>query len=231
MNPTIWPLFFNEELLDSESDVAETGNGIYVSKTIFTEFMNEDTDDFIALELTFDNRIAVCHIIGTHNADDDDAIYAPGWMCNSIGCSGGEPVLMKRVHPSIGTKITIKPENTSYTEADDPVEALRNGFESYSCLTPGIDIPLLVNGKVINVTILDTGSMGPICIRGVELEVEIEADAPSTNVIEAPVLMPTLLSNQEPIDFSSMLPPVSVVDNRFPGTGRVLGSGNKFRRI
>jgi hypothetical protein len=228
MTNTVWPLFFNDELLDSEIAKAEAGNGIYISKSGFARFMGDHTDEFVALELGFGDKIAVCHIIGTHNGDDT-AIYTPGWMCNSIGCSGGEDVLIRRIYPSIGTKIIINPQNTTYTEADDPVEALRNGFENYSCLISGIEIPLLVNGKIINVAILDTGVTGPICIRGVELSVEIAAEPDSTNIIEqpdCPVYIP-----QEPIDFSSMLPPTPVIDNRFPGTGRVLGSGNKYRRI
>lgn len=226
----MWPLFYNEELLDSESQLAETGNGVYISKTGFADFMPDNTDEFVAIELSFNNKSAFCHIIGTHNGDDE-ALFAPGWMCNSIGCSGGEDVQIKRVYPSIGTKITIKPQNTRYTEGEDPVEALRNAFESYSCLISGIEIPLLVNGQILNVAILDTVVDGPICIRGVELEVEIavDPDAISSNIIEEPIVPIQVV--EEPIDFSSMLPIPVVQDNRFPGTGRVLGGGNKYRRI
>jgi len=215
----LWPVCFNEELLESEVQQCETGNGIYISKDEFSNYMSEETGEFIALELKFNNISAYCHIIGTHNIDSE-MIFAPGWVCNLLGANSGEVVSVQRAYPSMGTKITIKPKNTNYSKSADPVEALRNAFESYSCLVSGIEIPMMVNGEILDVAILHTSVVGPICIRGVELEVEIASE--NTPDVNANHFVEDDFAKLEPL-----IPVPKSQPSRFQGVGRVLGTGKK----
>jgi hypothetical protein len=99
----------------------------------------------------------------------------------------------------------------------DPVGALRNAFEHYSCLDAGQSIPLIVGQNRVYVDIVGTNSDGPICIRGLEIEVEIARplDEPE------PEPVPAVVATHEPM--VEEVKPV-VVDTRFPGTGYRLGS-------
>ena len=95
-----------------------------------------------------------------------------------------------QICPKIGNKIKIKPHSDFYAYLPDPVEALRNGFEKYSILVKNTTIPLMIEDRVLYVDILDTHTdNSPICIRGVELEVEIEEIASNPiPIIPAPVI-------------------------------------------
>ena len=235
MLKTVLPICFNVELSEADISNCETSNGIYISGSVFSHFMTDANDEFIALELKHNNHSAYCHITGIHSADTN-VIFAPGWICNMLCADNEETISITRVYPSIGTKITIKPQNSYYTELDDPVEALRNAFESYSCLMSGIEIPLSVGGKLLNVAINDVSNEGPICIRGVELEVEIAEDLEhdisgqfvSGSVVSGPV-EPFDSGPVEPFDFGPMISMPDAI-NPFPGSGRVLKDYNRIKR-
>jgi hypothetical protein len=238
MTSIIRPIYFNEELTEEQITHNETSNGIYISQKGFKKFMTDDTDEFIALEISFDNRCVICHIIGTHYSGTN-IIFAPGWICNLLGTNNDEDIHIKRVFPSMGTKIIIKPQNTSYTQLPDPVEALRNAFENYSCLISGIEIPLNVGGEILHVSILDTNTEGPICIRGVELEVEIVAEITENSFEFNSILpLPSYIDsfpdkggglNSDLSEFNSMLPMPTHI-SAFPGEGRVLKDYNCNKR-
>jgi hypothetical protein len=143
--------------------------------------MNTDDEQLVIIEMTSGTRSVCAHICGVH--ESDDAVFAPFWMCELLGQGAGETTVeLGQVHTSIGNRIRIQPYTSEYAKLDDPVSALRNGFENYACLSSGLDIPLLINGDKLIVSIIDTRHTGPICIRGLELEVEIEA--PLDSLIE-----------------------------------------------
>jgi hypothetical protein len=176
---TLYPLLFNETLTDDIINTGECGDGIYVSDSRFRLFMGgggadaANEESLVVISIKCGDRSVNTFIKGTHT-EAPECVFAPSWICNVLGCNGGETVELGRAYPSIGSKITIKPHTSGYSLLDDPVSELRNAFENYSCLSAGLDIPLNVAGETLVVSIIDVGSEGPICIRGVELEVEIE---------------------------------------------------------
>jgi len=213
--------------------------------------MDTDDEQLVIIEISNGTRSVCAHICGVH--ESDDAIFAPFWMCELLGYGSGEiTVELTHVYPSIGNRIRIQPYTSEYAKLDDPVSALRNGFEKYACLSSGLDIPLLINGDRLIVSIIDTHNTGPICIRGLELEVEIEKPLDSLIEEEESVVLPepkrarytegvanTIVDASMPPtlapvaddDFGdSMFPaamlPASVTPssntNRFPGRGRRL---------
>ena len=246
MPTTIYPLCFNEHIFDTEISSRETADGIYLSIQRFSQFMNVDDETVVVLELKCGDRTVYAHICGSHS-DDDATVYAPSWMCQILRCEGGEEIEMRQCAPSMGLKITIQPHTSEYATLDDPVSALRNAFENYACLVSGIDIPLNVAGSRLIVSIVDTGFEGPICIRGVELEVEIqtpldsESESELNEMVSQPVNFSQMISEpvnfsqmisepvnfsqmiSEPVDFSQMISAPVPVDKRFPGVGRRLG--------
>jgi len=233
MPTTIYPLCFNEHIFESEIESRETSDGVYLSIGRFGAFMRDDDDTVVVLQLTCGDRTIYAHICGSHG-DDEGIIYAPSWMCALLRCTGGEEIELKQCNPSLGTKITIQPHTSGYATLEDPVAALRDAFENYTCLMSGIDIPLTVGGANLIVSIVDTGMEGPVCIRGVELEVEIQTplDAPEPPAFEPaapapepPAVEPVALNEQMlPGSFNSLWVPAAPVDKRFPGVGRRLGS-------
>jgi len=170
---TLYPLCFNETLLESQIQQYECSDGIYVSTNRFGLFMTDGDESLIVISINCGSRSVFSTIRGTHTGADD-IVYAPSWICQLLGAECGTVVELERAHPNLGSSITIKPHTSQYSLLEDPVSELRNAFENYSCLTSGVDIPLLVAGEIVIVSILDTDSLTPICIRGVELEVKIE---------------------------------------------------------
>lgn len=222
----------------------ECSDGLYVSTGRFRELMNADNDEMVVYRITCGDREVFAHLSGTHNSEPN-IIYAPAWICSALDCVGEEPVEMERAYPTLGRKIKIKPHSTEYTKADDPVAVLQHAFEAYSCIMPGVDLPLMVDGQRIVVSILETNG-GAICIRGVELEVEIEGDEEEVERVD-PDLEAAIAASVKPTNdvvessFASMLPPVAVAgtqgagagafvtddDPRFPGRGYRLGGAKR----
>ena len=171
----LYPLLFNEALTDDVINSGECGDGIYVSESRFRLFMGGGAEEetLIVIAVKCGERSVNTFIKGTHT-EAPECVFAPSWICNILGCNGGETVELGRAYPGISSKITIKPHTSGYSLLEDPVSELRNAFENYSCLSAGLDIPLNVAGETLVVSIIDVGAVGPICIRGVELEVEIQ---------------------------------------------------------
>jgi hypothetical protein len=237
MPTTIYSLCFNTNLFDTEISGGETSDGIYLAMGRFRAFMGMDDDSVVVLELTCGDRTVYAHIKGVHS-DDDAIIYAPNWMCQVLRCTGGEEIELRQCNPSMGTKITIQPHTSEYAGLEDPVSALRDAFEHYTCLVSGIDIPLTVAGSRLIVSIVDTGREGPVCIRGIDLEVEITSPLDSASeeiAADAAINTNTHVNNHVAVDFDQMLPaaaidfsqmispPAAAADKRFPGVGRRLG--------
>jgi hypothetical protein len=224
-----YPLCFHNTILESELDIQECSDGIYLSTDMFRYFNRADSDELVIIKLSKGNNTSYGHIIGTHT-DDRESVYMPPWMCQLLGADCGDPIQVEQYKDCrIGLNIRIQPHESFYATLEDPTAALRDAFEHYTVIQASTEIPLLVNGRQLVVSIIDTDSMGPICIRGMELAVNI--DTPLDYVepeVQAPVETNTVQEHAS-VDFSTMLPasllaPLQQEDKRFPGVGRVLGS-------
>jgi hypothetical protein len=215
----LFPLCFNDSLTELQIDSYECSDGIYVSNSRFRLFMTDGDDSLIVLSVKRGDNFVYSYIRGTHSGLDE-AVYGPSWMCQVLGVDSGDAVELERVHPNLGSSITIKPHTSRYSLLEDPVSELRNAFENYACLTYGVDIPLMVAGELLTVSIIETGSETPVCIRGIELEVKIETpldrEAEEASA-EAEAAAAKVEQRQE--DFANMFDVPIVADNRFPGRG------------
>ena len=223
---TLYPLCFNESLTEDQIQNYECSDGIYVSANRFRLFMTDGDDSLIIISLKRGDRCAYTYIRGTHTGLDE-VVYAPSWICQVLDVEGGETIELEKAHPSLGSTITIKPHTSQYSLLDDPVSELRNAFENYSCLSAGVDIPLMVSGEVIIVSIIETGSKEPVCIRGIELEVKIETpldkEAEEALAAEEEALAASAAAAAErALAAAAAKPP----DNRFPGRGYRLDGKN-----
>jgi len=223
-----YPLCFHNTILESELDVQECSDGIYLSADLFRHFNRVDSDELVIIKLSKGPVSAYAHIVGTHT-DARTSVYMPPWMCQFLNADCGDPVQLEQYKDCrIGLNIRIQPHESFYATLDDPTAALRDAFEHYTVIQTGMEIPLLVNGRKLVVSIIDTDSMGPICIRGMELAVNIDTPL---DYVEPEVPAANAFEEQKPVDFNSMLPDSLVKhlseDKRFPGVGRVLGSSKK----
>jgi hypothetical protein len=223
MNNLILKIFYlHETLSDKEIEKYNSSNSIIVSKVIFEYLTQQNTSEkVLILGLYFNTKKIYVNVEDSHE-DNDNVAYVPSWIYEYLNYKEDGLVNYMQVYPKTGNKIKIKPKSDFYAYLDDPVTALRNGFESYSCLLHGTIINININDIPLEVEILETYINNqkiinqPIYIRGVELEVDIESTIP-----EEPLFVPETI--EEKIDFSSMLPPTSVIDPRFPGKGKKLG--------
>jgi Ubiquitin fusion degradation protein UFD1 len=224
MPTNLYSLLYHETLPEAEIEGRECSNGIYVSSTRFSG-LNYGTNDneMVILKLTHGSRSVLAHITSIHTGESS-VMYAPTWMCMHLGLDEGDnDIVVERVHPALGSKITIQPYTSEYTKEVDPVGALRNAFEHYSCLDAGQSIPLIVGQNRVYVDIIGTNSDGPICIRGLEIEVEIARplDEPEPEPEVAVAAVPTAVATHEPMVEEVK---TAIADTRFPGTGYRLGS-------
>jgi hypothetical protein len=224
----LYPICFNTALSEDQLFENECGDGIYVSSSRFAIFNSDDDENMVTLSIKKGGNEISAHIIGTHTGDSD-AVYAPSWICNRILSEPGDFVELGRIYPVTGNTITIKPHTSDYELLDDPAAELRNAFERYSCIHAGIDIPLLVAGSVLTVSIIDNGFGEPINIRGIELSVEIataldkEASvaAAAKALEEANAVAAATKALEEAAAFKEE-EEKAAIDKRFPGKGRRL---------
>jgi hypothetical protein len=173
-------------------------------------------------------------------------------MCQQLECDCGDAVSVELFsNTRTGLNIRIQPHTSGYAILDDPVTALSTAFEHYTVLVSGMTIPLFVNGSNLLVNIIDTHSDKPICIRGMELSVEIDTPLDMPVVEEEPLAKRSKIDsntlnaieyknnglgnegnggnggnggNEDDEDDFNVLPPVVQEDKRFPGKGYALGS-------
>jgi hypothetical protein len=208
--------FYLNSLLSEENiETYNSSNSIIVSKNLFEEIT---PGNVYILGLYYNNKKIFVDIKDSHY-DEPDIIYVPLWIYQHFEYKDDDLVNYMHVHPKTGNKIKIRPRDNFYSFLDNPVTALRNGFEQYSCLIKGTVIPININGKELDVEILDTYMNNqPIYIRGIELEVDIQ-ELENKNQKEDKKV------NKEPeFDFDEpMIPSLNTnVLNKFPGTGHKL---------
>jgi hypothetical protein len=226
-NLTLQTFYLHETLTDENIERYNSSNNVIISKYLFDNFINShlllSNDTALTIELHYNNKKIYVNIIDSHNTEDT-IVYVPLWIYEYLNYTEDDLVSCIRVYPETGNKIKIKPRSDFYAYLDDPVTALRNGFEEYSCLVKDTVISININGIQLDVEILETyinnesSNNQPIYIRGIELEVDIESNEPEPEPVQEPELEP----EPEP-DFDSMLPP-SYSNNisKFPGKGNKL---------
>ena len=231
MNNLVLKTFYlHETLSDTIIEKYNSSNSIIVSKFIFEYLTQQNTSEKVLIIGLYYNTKKIYVNVEDSHSDQDNIAYVPSWIYEYLNYKEDGLVNYMQVYPKTGNKIKIKPRGDFYAYLDDPVTALRNGFEAYSCLLYGTIINININDIPLEVEILETYinnekiTNQPIYIRGVELEVDIES---SIQEETKPVPEPeqNLINHQleEKIDFSSMLPPPTNIDPRFPGKGRRLG--------
>lgn len=199
-------------LSDENIDSYNASNSVIVSQALFQEISEKDTTGRVAIiGLYYKNKKIYVDMIDSHN-EDPNVMYIPSWIYNHFDYQEDDVVNYMQVFPKLGNKIKIKPIGDFYTYLDDPINSLRNGFEKYSCLIENTTILVNVDSMQIEIEILETyinseknKKNQPICIRGVELEVDIEevlpvpAPEPIYNPIEQNINI-----QDDNIDFSCM---------------------------
>ena len=220
MELIVKPITLNSFLSDEDIQKYETSNSIIVSHSLFEDISNNETyaNNMLLLAL-FRNDIKIFVDIDGSHYDDTNIIYVPLWIYQHLQCDDdNENINYMQICPKPGNKIKIKPHSDFYAYLSDPVEALRNGFEKYSILVKNTTIPLMIEDRILYVDILDTHSENsPICIRGVELEVEIEEIVSNhpPPVVPEPILEPIL----EPVLTPIITENQSYDQKKFPGKG------------
>jgi len=215
--------YLNSLLDDNVIDKYNSSNSVIISKNLFQEITNKDSDNTVnIIGLYYKGKKIYVDIIDTH-IDDPNIMYVPEWIYKYLNYEEDELVNYMQVHPKVGNKVKIKPRGDFYAYLDDPISALRNGFERYSCLLKDTVILLNIDGIPLEVEIVETYIKNqPIYIRGVELEVDIEEtihsiDENNENNIIEPLdeIKPTIDDN-----FDSMLPYMPIQsENKFKGKG------------
>lgn len=231
---TLFPLCFNDALTEGQLYEKECGDGIYVSPARFTTFMSDDDVEMVTLSIKKGGMEISAHIIGTHTGDSE-AVYAPSWICQILSTDPGDFIELVRIYPVTGNTITIKPHTSAYEQLEDPAAELRNAFERYSCIHAGIDIPLLVAGELLTVSVIDNGFGEPINIRGVELSVEIataldkeaelEAERIREEIAAAAAAAAAAEEAKRAAEAATAAAAKAAIDKRFPGVGRRLCDG------
>ena len=216
----------------SEDDIAkyETSNSVIVSHTLFEDIVNNNNynNNMFLLGLFYNDKKIYVDVDASHY-DDSNLIYIPLWIYQYLNYKDEDYVEYMQICPIKGNKVKIKPLSDFYAYLPDPVNSLRDGFEKYSILINNTTIPILVDNRILYIEIIDTYSNNsPICIRGVELEVEIEEieELVLPNTVPLPNTIP-IASSTIPViptlnggfDLSGIVAPTTSNQKKFPGKG------------
>ena len=164
----------------------EASDKIYVSESLFEELHNPELDSdggvLLVLELCNESKRVTCSPCGVHY-DAKDILYVPQWMWSELqGSDETVSCTLSRIHPSTALMIALEPHTSDLIHCDDPVTALRDAFEQYTCIQRGRTYPLFIEGKLLTITIpvVKPDCDEPLCIRTVELVVDMlpARDAP-----------------------------------------------------
>jgi hypothetical protein len=162
----------------------EASDKIYVSESFFEELHNPEMDAgvLLVLELRNESGRVTCSPCGVHY-DANDVLYVPQWMWSELqGSDETVSCTFTRIHPSTALMIALEPHTSDLIHCEDPITALRDAFEQYTCIERGKTYPLFIDGKLLTVTIpvVKPDCDEPLCIRTVELVVDMlpARDAP-----------------------------------------------------
>jgi len=176
----ILPIFYLDNLTDEEISEHECSDRIWLSQSEFEHWVTS-TEVGIVTVLQLTNNVqqtALGFPYSVHHNEDPSVIYVPNWMYKRLELD--EEITIARFQPPMCTGFTIQPHTSDHLTFQDPEVSLRNAFENYACLTPGIEIPLWI-GYPFHVTIACLKPFDePSCIRNCEVELELmpPLDAP-----------------------------------------------------
>jgi hypothetical protein len=203
----IQPIFYLEHLTDEEIAKHECSDRIWLPKARFEEWAQQTEPGVLSVvQLTNAVEQKVTGFpFSCHYNDAPDTIYVPSWMLQRLD-GDNNMIQMERITPGLCTQITIQPYTSEHLQCDDPLEALRDAFENYSCIQEGLTIPLWIGSMVSTVTVdinvTQPSGVEPLCIRNgtLDLELLIPLNYPET---------PPLESQRPPSPVQEMLPMIS----------------------
>jgi hypothetical protein len=138
-------------------------------------------------------------------------------VCAELLCDT-EDVQLSPASPDLCTKITLAPHTSDHLHGStDPETLLRDAFEQYTCLVPGLDYNLWLGDYAMTVTLtaVEPTDRPFVCIRGNEVELELLAplDRPATPPIvlpPAPVPAPEPVPAPTPVEWNAPLTPAEL---------------------
>jgi hypothetical protein len=111
-----------------------------------------------------------------------------------------EDIIVRKIQPSLCTRVTLQPFTSDHVSAENPQELLRDAFERYTCLSVGDQVSLWIGYPVqAIITALEPPLGEPLCIRNCEIELDLErpldmpeevAEAVAEAVAEEPPVPP-----------------------------------------
>jgi hypothetical protein len=201
-------LLFLEILTDDDIQRHMCSDRIWLPRTDFeTHLGRQEAGAVLVLRLKNGvGQTVVGTPFGYHNEGRKD-IYIPQWMLEAMDYDA-ENITIEPCTPSLCSRITITPFTSEHITAADPQIYFRDGFESYTCIQRGLVLPLFCDERMVYVSVDDAipNTDEPLCIRDVELELELQRplDRPPTPpvpeivvpeitepVIEPPIIQPS----------------------------------------
>lgn len=187
-------LYFEGSLTDGDIERHMCSDRIWLPRTVFETFLGtQEAGAVLVLSLTNEVEQTVVGTPFGYHRNDANIIYAPQWILDALEYDHAN-IRLKRFTPSLCSRISIIPFSSEHIAAEDPQIYFRDAFESYTCIQRGLTLPLFCNGRTVTIAIQDVipNNDEPLCIRDVELELELSRplDRPPTPEITVPVQEP-----------------------------------------
>ena len=172
------PILFLEHLTDEEIAKHECSDRIWLPRGQFDYWLRQMEPGVLnVLRLT--NAVGQT-VVGSpyamHHNETHATIYIPEWMLARLN-GDYNSISVERVSPNLCTKLTIQPYTSEHLQSDDPLEALRDAFECYSCIQSDVSIPLWIhslNTQVrIDISATEPSVHEPLCIRNGTIDLEL----------------------------------------------------------
>jgi len=174
----VQPIVYLEHLTDEEIAKYECSDRIWLPRGQF-EYWTSRMEPGVLSVLRLSNSVGQT-VVGTpyamHHNTAPATIYIPQWMLARLDADY-ESIRVDSVTPGLCTQITIQPYTSEHLRCDDPLEALRDAFENYSCIQQDTTIPLWIEsmGSVVqtDVNVTLPNGLEPLCIRNGTLDLEL----------------------------------------------------------
>lgn len=193
MTYQIKSLLFFDSLTDDDIQRHNCSDRIWLPRTDFERHMGrQEAGSLLVLKLINGvEQTVVGTPFGYHN-DGPNQIYVPQWMLEVLEYDT-DTIRIEPCTPSLCSRIRIVPFTSEYLTAEDPQIYFRDGFEAYTCIQRGQVLPLFCNGMPVSVSVADTipNTDEPLCIRDVELELELERPLDRPETPPPPIFVPS----------------------------------------
>lgn len=171
----VLPLVYMGNLTDEDLAKYNCSDRIWVCRDEFEKWMR-DAEPGITICLKLRNAVdqtVPVSIFGVHH-DDSDHIYVPAWMLDELEHDHDNVYIDAFEDVSMCMGITIAPHTSDHLSASDPQELLRDGFENYTFLIPGLDYKIWLGDHDFTVSLVSVKPDKPVvCIRNCELTLEL----------------------------------------------------------